>query len=83
MRGVKTEWLCIEDEVVNLLKLRLRLTELPRRRSIQVSEMCLLSVGMNDGIDSLSKWKAHQLIEMVTTLIESVNGVGLVVHRVC
>jgi len=83
VRGVKTEWLCIEDEVVNLLKLRLRLTELPRRRSIQVSEMCLLSVGMNDGIDSLSKWKAHQLIEMVTTLIESVNGVGLVVHRVC
>jgi len=68
---------------MNLLKLRLRLTELPRRRSIQVSEMCLLSVGMNDGIDSLSKWKVHRLIEMVKVLIESVNGVGLVVHRVC
>ena len=81
MRGVRTEWLCIEDGVMNLL--RLRVTELPRRRSIQVSEMCLLSVGMNDGIDSLSKWKVHQLIEMVKILIESVNGVGLVVHRVC
>jgi len=68
VRGVKTEWLCIEDEVVNFLKLRLRLTELPRRRSIQVSEMCLLSVGMNDGIDSLSKWKVHQLIEMVQNI---------------
>ncbi len=77
MRGVRTEWLCIEDEVVNLLRLRLT------RRSIQVSEMCLLSVGMNDGIDGLFKWKVHQLIEMVTILIESVNGVGLVVHRVC
>ncbi len=48
---------------------------------IEIDAFCLL--GMNDGIDSLSKWKAHQLIEMVTTLIESVNGVGLVVHRVC
>jgi hypothetical protein len=45
--------------------LRLRLTELPRRRSIQVSEMCLLSVGMNDGVDGHSKWKVHQLLEMV------------------
>lgn len=63
MRGVKTGWLCIEDGVMNLL--RLRLTELPRRRSIQVSEMCLLSVGMNDGVDGHSKWKVHQLLEMV------------------
>lgn len=47
-------------------------------RSMLVSEICLLSVGTNHGVDGLSKWKLHGVIKAASN---GFGGLGLAVHQ--